>query len=123
MADGDWGQVVLAKTLSGSYPARAYLDGLEVARRRKLYVLFTLLANVGRSTNPEQFKKLKGKLFEFKRYQDRMPCFQEGKTWVITHGFQKKRDKARPSEIERAERIMAEDQTRARRLAKWRRPS
>ena len=41
-----------------------------------------------------------------------MPCFREGRCWVVTHGFIKKTDKIDPEQIRRAERIRELDAQR-----------
>lgn len=92
----------------GSMPAKEFVEGLDESEQRKLDTLFRRLAAMGRIFNKEQFKQVKGKIFGFKRYQTRVGCFQIGMRWVLTHGFIKKGDRWKKSDIERAERIMEE---------------
>ena len=92
----------------GSMPAKEFVEGLDESEQRKLDTLFRRLAGIGKIFNKEQFKQVKGKIFGFKRYQTRVGCFQIGMRWVLTHGFIKKGDRWKKSDIERAERIMEE---------------
>ena len=92
----------------GSMPAKEFVEGLDESEQRKLDTLFRRLAAMGKIFNKEQFKQVKGKIFGFKRYQTRVGCFQIGMRWVLTHGFIKKGDRWKKSDIERAERIMEE---------------
>lgn len=63
---------------------------------------------MGLPNSPERFGQLEGDIYEFKAYQNRLPCFfQPGRVIVITHGFTKKTQKADPREIRRAEQDRA----------------
>jgi phage-related protein len=55
-----------------------------------------------------QFKKLDGDIFEFKRHQIRIGCFQVSRRWFLTHGFRKKQDKWPKVELDRAKQIRLE---------------
>lgn len=77
--------------------------------------LFALLADHGKITNSEKFGDLGNGLREFKCHQIRMPCrFIPRRIVVVSHGFRKKKNRAPKQEIERAERILLEDQERER---------
>lgn len=94
---------------NGTYPAQAFIDDdLDDQKRRSLNVLFRKLVDAGRINNREHFKKVEGDIWEFKRGQIRVGCFQDGRAWVLTHGFIKKSDNWPPGQLERAERIRAE---------------
>lgn len=94
---------------NGTVPARDFIEQeLTVPERARLFALFQYLADSGRNTNPQQFKKLEGRLWEFKRHQIRVACFQDGNRWILVSGFRKKEDRWRKSEIERAHGIMEE---------------
>lgn len=99
-------------------PARDFIESLKDKERAKLSVLFERMADAGRIWNREQFKKVEGDIFEFKRFQIRVGCFQEGSTWFLTHGFRKKRDKWQKRELERANRIRNEHLARQERERK-----
>ena len=66
------------------------------------------MAEHGTVRNPEQFKPVQGKIFEFKKHQIRVFCFREGDRWLLTNGYKKKKTKLDQGEIDRAERIMGE---------------
>lgn len=93
---------------NGSMPAREFVNGLDEDEQRRLDNLFRRMAETGRIFNKTQFKQVKDRIYEFKRYQTRVGCFQIGTRWVLTHGFFKKDDRWRKSELERAKRIMKE---------------
>ena len=71
-------------------------------------MLFERMADHGRINNREQFKKVAGYIFEFKRHQIRIGCFQVGRTWFLTHGFIKKADEWPASELQKANDIRIE---------------
>jgi hypothetical protein len=79
---------------------------------RKLGSLFHQMAQTGRINNRERFKKVEGRIWEFKCFQHRMACYQDGRFWVLTNGFIKKEDKWPKSELRRAMEIAAEDAAR-----------
>ena len=92
----------------GSMPAKEFVEGLDESEQRKLDTLFRRMAETGKIFNKTRFKQVKDRIYEFKRYQTRVGCFQIGTRWVLTHGFIKKGDRWKKSDIERAERIMEE---------------
>lgn len=81
----------------------------------RLVALFRRVAEHGDAPNPEQFKHVQGKLFEFKKHQIRVFCFRHGDSWILTNGYKKKEDRLRPAKIRQAERIMGEHLARAQR--------
>ncbi len=89
-------------------PAKEFIERLDESEQRRLDTLFRRMADTGKIFNREQFKQVEGKIYGFKRYQTRVACFRIENRWVLTHGFTKKGDGWRKSEIERAERIMKE---------------
>lgn len=114
VAKGPAKTVAYAIDSNGNMPAKEFLEQergrgapskVELAGLRHL---FKLMADQGRITNDEQFKKERGSIFGFKKYQARVAAFQEGDVWYLTHGFKKKKDKWPESELDRAERIRAE---------------
>jgi hypothetical protein len=110
--EGAWGAVRYATDANGDMPAKEFVDGLDPAERRKVVVLFERIAEKGQIHNREQFKKLRGDIYEFKRFQIRIACFQEGRNWLLVYGLRKKKDKWRESDLERAERIISEHRQR-----------
>lgn len=113
VARGAFGTVEYAVQANGASPAQEFVETeLDLDNQRKLAVLLEKLANQGRISNEEQFKKVEGSLFELKQHQVRVFCFQEGRRWILTHGFIKKRPKLPKTEIQRGERIRQEHLTR-----------
>lgn len=107
--------IAFARNLSGASPAEEFFNDLARPEQAKLMALFKMLADSepGRVLNPEKFGRLGDGLFEFKSFQIRMPYLyasNEKRTVIISHGFFKKKDKAPTSEIERARKILAEDE-------------
>jgi hypothetical protein len=119
VASGSAGDVVYAQNAAGEFPAHDFLEELretEPANYAGLMHLFKLFADQWRIANHEHFKKLensKPTLFEFKKYQTRLPCFMcksssGRKRIALTHGFKKKTDKIPDAEKNRAYRIRVE---------------
>jgi hypothetical protein len=108
---GTWGSIEFAVCSGDSMPAHEFLLGeLNESELRKLSVLFERLANSpdGKLRNREQFKKVAGSIFEFKRFQIRVGCFQLERVWYLTHGFRKKQDNWPSQQLDRANRIRDE---------------
>ena len=98
-----------AMRANGAMLAESFVETLDEKDQRRLGVLFRRMADTGKIHNKEQFKKVRGKIYEFKRHQVRVGCFQAGAAWRLTHGFIKKTEKWPEREIERAQDIMKED--------------
>jgi len=107
---GKFHTVELAVTANGRCPAKKFLNGLSKDDREKIFRVIKRLADEGKISNREQFKKIEGEdFFEFKNFQIRMPCyFHASGRLIITHGFMKKEAGIRPEEIERMKRIRDE---------------
>lgn len=107
---GKFHTVELAVTANGRCPAKKFLYGLSKDDREKISRVIKRLADEGKVSNREQFKKIEGEdFFEFKSFQIRMPCyFQAPGRLIITHGFMKKEAGIKPKEIERMKRIRDE---------------
>jgi phage-related protein len=101
--------VAYARRLNGNRPAKDYIENLQRQDQATLARSFKQLADTGRIINKERFRKLRGKIWEFKVHPGiRVLCFQQGKSWLLTHGFKKQSGKTPPKEIERAEDIRNE---------------
>lgn len=106
--------VAYAVDAGGGTPAREFLqraqgkDAPTKVELAGLRHLFRLMAEQGKITNDEQFRKERGAIFGFKKYQARVAAFQQGDVWYLTHGFKKKKDKWPTSELDRADRIRGE---------------
>ena len=105
---GPWGTIRYAICFNGRMPSQDFLSDLSIEDQAKFLALFDRMAQVGQIRNREQFKKVEGRIFEFKRFQIRVGCFQSGNSWVLTHGFVKKKNRWPKAELERAERIRRE---------------
>jgi len=111
---GKFHTVELAITGNGRCPGKKFLDSLSKVDREKILRIIKRLADEGRVTNREKFKKIEGEeFFEFKDSQIRMPCYflADGRV-IITHGFLKQRDSIKPEEIDRMIRIRDEYEKR-----------
>ncbi len=101
--------VAYARQLNGKRPALDYIEKLQKPDWAKLAKSFHKMAQVGNINNTERFRKLRGKIYEFKIHPKvRVLCFQLGKTWFLTHGFDKETGDTPPRQIMRAEQIMKE---------------
>jgi hypothetical protein len=111
---GNFHTIELAVTANERCPAKKFLNGLSKDDIGKILRVIKRLADEGKVTNREQFKKIEGEdFFEFKNSQIRMPCyFHAGGRLIITHGFIKKGDWIRPEEIDRMKRIRDEYEKR-----------
>jgi len=114
VSSGMWGTVEYATNARGELPAKEFLDGLDAEDLAKLYGLFQWMADSGQIRNKSKFKHERGRIYTFKKNTNdcrmmRVPCFQIGNRWLLTHGFIKPgQDKWRPEYFTTAERIMNE---------------
>lgn len=105
-------RIAFARSREGVYPAEEFFDQLSKSDQAKLVNLFRILGDHGKHTNDQKFGDLGDGLYEFKSFQIRMPfayAKNERRLVLISHGFWKQKDKAPPSEIARARRILLED--------------
>lgn len=117
VARGAWGTVEWAVDRGGHLPARVDYERLTAERRAKMGALFRRLAETGLISNGDLFHKLGDKggkrgseLREFKRFQDRfLGNFRPGRRFLIAAYEQKKKDRLDPAVIERAVRVLAEN--------------
>lgn len=101
--------VAYACRANGGRPAKDFIEDLEKSDQAKLAKSFHCIAHVGRINNIERFRKLRGKIYEFKVHPKiRILCFQLGKTWLLTHGFNKETGDTPTRQIKRAEQIRKE---------------
>lgn len=101
--------VAYASRANGNRPAKDFIEDLEQLDQAKLARSFKQIADTGQILNKERFRKLRGKIWEFKIYPKiRVLCFQSGKTWFLTHGFYKETGDTPPRHIDTAEDIMKE---------------
>jgi len=104
--------VAYARRKNGNRPAKDFIENLERSDQAKIAKSFHYIANTEIIHNTQRFRKLggkSGKIYEFKAHSKvRVLCFQIGRTWLLTHGFNKETDKTPPRQIDRAEEIMRE---------------
>jgi Phage derived protein Gp49-like (DUF891) len=96
----------------GRFPAEEVFRDLEPEAQADFLALFSRLAQQGQIRNIEKFKSVTGrKLFEFKKGSIRFyGDYRPGKRFLISHGVSdKKKWKARPEDLDKAERILAEN--------------
>ncbi|MFQ5424458.1 MAG: type II toxin-antitoxin system RelE/ParE family toxin [Phycisphaerae bacterium] len=105
---------------NGKMPAKEFIEGLPEADQRKIAVLLHRMAEKGDVPNRQQFKPVRGKLFEFKKHQIRVFCFRNGDRWLLTNGYKKKTDRLDSGQIRWAETVMQEHLQRERRKQKGR---
>ena len=114
---GEWGGVAWASDKNGNMPARDYYLALPDNDKAKILTLFQYLANKGFIGNREKFKKLgkktKGKgseLWEFKSFQHRfLGDYRPNGRFIIAYALQKKSDNLPKPDIEKAIRILQEN--------------
>ena len=110
--------VCFALRTTGTSPGYEFLEQLnaeEPRQYRKLLGLFLWLGDHGWINNRERFKPIENtEFFEFKNGQVRMPCYRVGNSFIITHGFIKKKNKIDSQEIDRARLIKKEDDARVK---------
>jgi len=101
--------VELAIRTNGTSESKTYIEGLATSEKAKIISIIKRFADFGTIHNKKKFKKVEGKIFEFKDYQTRVLMFHCGKNHIaLTHGFTKKKDKIPRKEIDKANQIMAE---------------
>jgi hypothetical protein len=103
--------IEFAKLMDGTIPGLQFLREQDARHQAQIHVLFKRLGDEGKISNREKFKRIEGTegLWEFKAFQIRMPCyFRSGQRVVITHGFLKKSDRIRRSDLARAESIKSQ---------------
>jgi len=117
-ARGSRFHIVFACGGNGKYEAEEFLDELKsdangIRHYIALYSLFERMAETGLIFNREQFKKVDGDIWEFKKFQCRVLGFfavtgRGLKCFFLTNGCKKKGDKLPPQVVERAKRIRSE---------------
>lgn len=102
--------IVYAVRGNRQQPAREFIDELDVGDQASFMAFFQHLCDTGRL--PElKLKKLhtkEGEAWEFRSHKWRIGAFQDGRLWVLTHGFPKKGQRTPKNEIDMIERIRRE---------------
>ncbi len=111
---GTWGTVEWALNERGRMPAHEFFESIGDGDQAKALALFRRLADAGKITNPEKFKKLdaiRGQhLFEFKSSSQirLLGAFRPGCRFIVAHGVIKKQDRHSARDLETAARILSE---------------
>lgn len=111
-------KVLLYSTQQGDKPVNEFIRSLELKAQTKVYNALELLKSYGVSVGSSHIKKLTGtELWELRilgSYSIRILYITiTGKTFLLLHGFKKKKDKTPPKEIRIAEDRLAEFRSRA----------
>jgi phage-related protein len=105
--------VAFAREKNGDCPGGEFFDSRNLSDKLKLMALFERAGDLADFRHPEKFGDLGDGLYELKSFQIRMPfayAKKERGMLLITHGFIKKKNKTPREEIDRARRILEEDQ-------------
>ena len=104
---------------SGEALAEEWLESVSETMQQKFAALFSWIGDQGKIWNERKFKHLNDsdQIFEFKVDDGRILCFFFfGKRVILTHGFKKKSDKTPKGEIERAEILKHEFESRMKKI-------
>jgi phage-related protein len=94
---------------NGKKEAEIYWNRLEKREQVGFLRAFEEMVSVGRIFNQQRFRKLEGRIFEFKYVTGaRILCSSYDRVWWLTHGYTKQSQKTPPNEIRRANQIMKE---------------
>ncbi len=92
-----------------SQDAQEYLAGMQDNHRRKSVAILTRLSAEGPMLHRPHADHVRGKIKELRcgisTFEHRFMFFFHGKKIIVTHGFLKKENAIRESEIARAERF------------------
>jgi mRNA-degrading endonuclease RelE of RelBE toxin-antitoxin system len=97
--------IVWARDASGRLHGREYFEGLPPNDQAKVEALLRRMGDHGEIRNKEKFKHEEGGFYCFKSFKRRLMCFFDRNLVVITHGFDKKRDRLDRKQLERGQRI------------------
>lgn len=114
-------KIVLYRSPSGSYPVQEFIDSLEIKAQAKVRDTIKLLQEFGiRLTSPHAKKVTGTDLWELRILgSDSIRVLYiavTDKTFVLLHGFKKKKDKTPPKEIKVAEDRLLEYRSRTTKI-------
>ncbi|MBI3290011.1 type II toxin-antitoxin system RelE/ParE family toxin [Candidatus Microgenomates bacterium] len=114
--DEQW-KILLYRTRQGDSPVREFINSLELRAQVKVYDAITLLRNFGIKLGSPHVKKVTGtEIWELRILgADNIRVFYiaiTSKTFLILHGFKKKKDKTPPKEIRIAEGRLEDHRSR-----------
>ena len=110
-------KILLYRTLQGESPVKEFIDNLELKTQSKVRNTINLLRDFGTRSGSPHIKKLIGtQLWELRILgADSIRVLYiavTGKTFLLLHGFKKKKDKTPPKEIRIAEERLSEHRSR-----------
>jgi Phage derived protein Gp49-like (DUF891) len=98
-----------ARQANGRLLGLEFFNALEPRWRARIFSLYKRLGDIGSIENREMFRKEEAEFFVFKAFRARLLCyFRQDQRVVITHGFDKKADRTRKQQFDRAARIKQE---------------
>lgn len=114
--DEQW-KILLYQTLQGDSPVKEFINSLEQRAQAKVYDAMNLLKSFGIKLGSPHVKKVTGtEMWELRILgADSIRVLYiaiTGKTFLILHGFKKKKDKTPPKEIRTAEERLVDHITR-----------
>ena len=118
--DEKW-KVILYRSPSGVHPVQQFIDSLEIKAQSKAQDAIYMLKEFGIRLGLPHIKKLTGTdLWELRIIgNDSIRVLYvavTGRTFLLLHGFKKKKDKTPPKEIRTAEDRLAEYRSRTKKL-------
>lgn len=111
-------KILLYQTIQGDSPIKEFIDSLELKAQTKVYDALNLLRVFGIKISSPHIKKVTGtQLWELRILgEDSIRVLYitlTGKTFLILHGFKKKKDKTPPKEIRIAKARLVDHISRA----------
>lgn len=115
--EGKW-KILLYRTLQGEAPVKTFIDSLELKAQSKVYNSIKLLEAFGILVGLPHVKKIAGiDLWELRILgSDSIRIFyiaMTGKTFLLLHGFKKKKNKTPSKEIKIARERLADHRSRS----------
>lgn len=115
----DQWKILLYQTPQGDSPVKEFIDNLELTAQAKVRNTINLLKDFGTRLGSPHIKKLTGtKVWELRILgADSLRILYisvTGKTFLLLHGFKKKKDKTPPKEIRIAEDRLEEHRSRVK---------
>lgn len=115
---GEKWQILLYRTSQGDSPVEEFIESLELKAKSKVRDITNLLQEFGTKLGLPHFKKLTGtELWEMRILgSDSIRILyitMTGKTFLLLHGFKKKKDKIPAKEIKVAEERLADHKVRS----------
>lgn len=110
-------KILFYSTPQGNFPVKEFIDSLETKLQTKVHNTIDLLSNFGTTTGSPHIKKLAGtNLWELRILgTDNIRILYIaiiGRTFLLLHGFKKKKDKTPPKDLKTALVRLQEHKTR-----------